>query len=1029
MPRANHSAPGLAEAAAERSKRRPKKAAGTKRTPAMQQYDRFKREHPGCVLFFRMGDFYELFDEDAVTAHRALGITLTKRNGGTPMAGVPHHALEGYLRRMIDGGFRVAVADQVQDPKDAKGVVERAVTRVLTPGTLVDEGLLDEGRPNLVAAVVLGGADDPAAADALTATIAAAEVSTGAFTIVTVPADRLADELARRGPSEVVHAADDDADGPPPALERARAVHSFALSPRPAWTFRADEAERTLREHYRVATLDGFGLAGDPPAVAAAGALLRYLLDTQSPDAARLAPGSTSPAAPAVRAAAAAAGTRPLAHLDPPRRVDPAAGLVLDRASLASLEIERTMRSGSADGSLLATIHRCVTPMGKRLLREWLCYPLADRAAIEARQTVVAALLADDRLRGELLELIRPVQDVARIAGRVAMRRATPRDLVALGVSVGQLAALRETLGRTPALAAVRERLDGLAAALEPLAADIAARCLPEPPPHLREGGLFRDGVDAELDEARSLQRDASAWLAEYQARLLEETGIGSLKVGFNKVFGYYIEVTAAHRDRVPAGFHRKQTLKNAERFITDELKTFEDKVMSAESRAIEREQLLFAELCADAAMAASELADYAGLVAELDVLLGFAEHAARRGWVRPELVDEPVVEIVGGRHPVLEDRLGEGFVPNDCTLGRGGDEEAGVPPRLALITGPNMAGKSTYIRQVALLTLLAHVGSWVPAERAVIGLTDRIFTRIGASDELHEGQSTFMVEMVETAAILHHATERSLVVLDEIGRGTSTLDGLALAWAIAETMHGRGSRTLFATHYHELTDLAEHLPGVTNLHVAVREWEGDVIFLHRIAPGRAAGSYGIHVARIAGLPRETVARAGEVLRSLAVQAHVPLAGDGTTAAGGGSGQLGLFGGAGDDPGTAPPSATRVAGAAAAAESPSARGTAEEPLSGTGDPAAAPAPEHPVIETVRGLSLERMTPLEAFDVLRELRARTKPEPPATSPEAPSRQGPSQEAPPREAPPREAPSQEAPPREAPPREAPPREAAP
>lgn len=938
MARAKQNAPGLAEAAAERSRRRKTRSASGTETPAMQQHSRFKREHPGCVLFFRMGDFYELFGEDAVTAHRALGITLTRRNGGTPMAGVPHHALEGYLRRMIREGFRVAVADQVQDPRDAKGVVERAVTRVLTPGTLVDEGLLEEGRPNLVAAVVLGSAEDPASAEALTATIAAAEVSTGSFTILTVPATRLADELARRGPSEVVFADTDDRDGLPAPLAAARAVNPFAPSPRPGWTFRPEEAERTLREHYGVATLEGFGLAGDPPAIAAAGALLRYLLDTQSPDAARLAPGSTSPAAPAVREAT---GTtfRPLSHLEPPRRVDPAAGLLLDRASLASLEIERTMRSGSTDGTLLASVRRCVTPMGKRLLREWLCYPLADRAAIEARQTIVASLLADERLRHELIELIKPVQDVARIAGRVALRRATPRDVVALGASVGQLARLRELLAGTPPLEAIRTQLDGLAADLEPLAAEIIDRCLPEPPAHLREGGLFRDGIDAELDEARLLQRDAAAWLAAYQARLLEETGIASLKVGFNRVFGYYIEVTTANRDRVPAGFHRKQTLKNAERFITDELKGFEEKVMGAEARAIEREQVLFAELCMRAASVAAPLAAFAHAVAELDVLLGFAELAARRGWTRPTIAEEPVAEIVGGRHPVLEERLGEGFVPNDCRLGVDAD-------RLALITGPNMAGKSTYIRQVALITLLAHVGCWVPADRAVIGVTDRIFTRIGSSDELHEGQSTFMVEMVETASILHHATERSLVVLDEIGRGTSTLDGLALAWAIAETMHDRGSRTLFATHYHELTDLADSLPGVCNLHVTVREWEGEVIFLHRIAPGRAAGSYGLHVARIAGLPRATVDRAGEVLESLAVHAQVPVS---VTPQGA---QMGLFG--------SPAAVVEARPLASAPPPPS-------------PPAAAPPGPHPVVAFVRGIDLERLTPLDAFDTLRQLK--------------------------------------------------------
>ncbi|MFK7962293.1 MAG: DNA mismatch repair protein MutS [Phycisphaerales bacterium] len=923
-----------------------------KLTPAMQQHDRFKRAHPGCVLFFRMGDFYELFDDDAVLCSRVLGLTLTKRGNDQPMAGVPHHSVDGYLRRMIEAGYRVAIADQVQDPKDAKGVVDRAVTRVLTPGTLVDESLLDEARPNLVASVIFGSGplDDPAIA--VTATIAAAEVSTGQFTVMTVPAPRLADELARLGASEVIVA---ERDGQPvaPALDAARAGLGFALTPRGGWTFRAEEAARCLHEHFRVSTLEGYGLEAGSAAVCAAGALVRYLRDTQDPDAGD-----------------AATGPGRLAHLEPPRRLDPARGLVMDAASLASLEVERTVRSGRADGTLLHTMQNGVTPMGRRLLRDWLCYPLADLDAITARQDIVAALHEDERLRRELTSAIKPVQDVARIAGRIAMRRATPRDVVSLGTSAGRVAELRDLCARVPALADVHGTLQRLAADLEPLAADILTRCNDEPPAHLRDGGLFRDGCDAELDEARGLQRDASTWLAAYQADLIAESEIPSLKVGFNRVFGYYIEITNAHRDRVPESFHRKQTLKNAERYITPELKTFEEKVLTAEDRARAREQQLFDALCTGAAAHAGSLATYAHVVAELDVLRGFAETAVRRGWTRPHLIAEPGLNIVGGRHPVLDDLLGDGFVPNDCQLGPqaddpapagGGEAEsnfapaATAAPHLALITGPNMAGKSTYIRQVALITLLAHTGSWVPAEAATIGRTDRIFTRIGAADELHAGQSTFMVEMVETASILHHATEHSLVILDEIGRGTSTLDGLALAWAIAETIDDRGCRALFATHYHELTELPETRPGVCNLHVTVREWEGDVIFLHRIAAGRAGQSYGIHVARIAGLPRATVQRASAVLDSLVVQTHAPRSPA--------DGQLGLFAAAEPAPANpaskpAPEPAPETATATAAASSP--------------EPAA--ALPHPVIETVRGLDLDRMTPMDAFDALRNLRA-------------------------------------------------------
>ncbi len=706
--------------------------------------------------------------------------------------------------------------------------------------------------------------------------------------------------------------------------------------------FRQTDARNLLLEHYAVTTLTGFGLEDDDPAIGPAGALLRYLQETQSPDGSPVETG--------------------LGHLRPPRREAGDAHLIVDATSLSSLEIERTMRRGQTEGSLLATLQRCRTSMGKRLLRQWLCFPLRDIEAIEARQRAVAAMVDDRTFVEALSGEISGVQDVARIAGRVAMFRALPRDLVALGRSAGLITAVADLLDQRPSFADRHRRLNELAESLKPLADQILARCVDSPPAHMREGGLFRDGVDAELDEARMLQRDANTWLAAYQKRLVEETGIPSLKVGYNKVFGYYIEVTHLHVEKIPVAFNRKQTLKNAERYITVELKEFEEKVITAQSRAIEREKLLFDRLCRQAAVHVAALTEYAEIIAELDVLACFAEVAVRFGYVRPQMVEESILDIRQGRHPVLDRTLGERFVPNDCCLGRDeetkrrrdevgqeskeGSEPGHPRPRvredaqrptdahgsLALITGPNMAGKSTYIRQVAIIVLLAHTGCFVPAEAATIGLTDRIFTRIGASDELHAGQSTFMVEMTETANILHHATEKSLVILDEIGRGTSTLDGLALAWAITEAMAAAGCRTFFATHYHELTALADRLESVSNLHVAVREWGEEIIFLYRILPGRTDRSYGIHVAKIAGLPTETVQRAAEVLESLTVQTE-----------GSGIAEVPEPSSSGPPPGAQLSLFTEYM-------------------------------PHPVVDELRKIDIETMSPIEAFDTLRRLQA-------------------------------------------------------
>ncbi len=891
-------------------------AGATKLTPAMQQFEHFKKQHPDCVLFFRMGDFYEMFFDDAKLAHQVLGVTLTQRTEGVPMAGVPYHSVEGYLRRMIQAGFRVAICDQVEDPAEAKGVVKRDVTRVITPGTLTDESLLEEGVENPLVAVVLDGPDGEGSCAA-----AWVELSTGAFRVARFEAGAWSDELARLRPREILYAEEDHGQPPKALTQLARSVGAVA-TPRPGWQFRPRDAAEALRKQFQVGTLAGFGLEDVNPVIAPAGAIIQYLLETQ-------------------RHGDGAARER-LPHLRPPRRYERERYLVIDPISLRSLEVDQTIRGGQVEGSLLGVMRGCVTAMGKRLLRHWLCYPLRERAPIEQRQRVVGALVEDQRFADELRRALGGIQDVQRIAGRISVGRASPRDMVALGRSATQAVTLAKLLSDRPAIKPWYDALVEVSLPLAELGQYLTSRCIDDPPAHMREGGLIRDAVDAELDEQRSLRRDSHQWLARYQKQLIEQSNIPSLKVGYNKVFGYYIEVSAAHRDKPPDAWSRKQTLKNAERYITPELKAFENKVLGAENRAIAREQALFAELCGAAAAKVDELNVLAEMAAELDVLGCFARQAVKGRYVRPTIVEHDgqaarsVLDIRGGRHPVLDQMLGDQFVPNDVALGGAGNgQQAGVgdsaSATLALITGPNMAGKSTYIRQTALIVLLAHTGSFVPADRATISLCDRIFTRVGASDELHAGRSTFMVEMTETANICHHATAASLVILDEIGRGTSTLDGLSLAWAIAEFLAQRRCRTLFATHYHELTQLAEQYDNVSNLNVTVREWQDQIVFLHRIVPGATDRSYGIHVAKLAGLPRKVVERAHELLAQLTVS-HEGGAVGGVRSQRAGhahSPQLDLF---------TPPSSS-----------------------------------HPVLDELRDLDLTGLTPMQAFDLLRRWR--------------------------------------------------------
>jgi len=831
-------------------------------TPMMKQYQEAKRACPDALLLFRMGDFYELFYDDAKVAARTLNLALTSREKGptaVPMAGFPHHQLETYLGKLIAAGMRAAVCEQVEDPKKAVGLVRREVTRVVTPGTLTDDALLDPRQSNYLAAVAPG---DPVG-------MAWVELSTGRFVAAAFPQRQLADQLARIAPSECLLA--EDAEPLPSHL-----AEQMMVSRRPAWAFAQNTARESLAKHFGTAGLEGFGLADtveDNQAIRAAGAVLDYLAETQR----------TS-----------------IEHID--RLIPYRAGstLEIDEASRRSLEITRTIREGRREGSLLAVLDQTVTAMGSRLLAEWLANPLADRGAIEWRLDGVEELVAEPGLASELRETLRRVYDVERLLARVTTGRASPRDLSFLARTLRWLPGLKAklTARKSRTLNQLEAEIDLCADLRSRLEAALADDC----PLSSRDGGFIRDGYCAELDALRELAHGGKQWIARYQAEESQRTGIPNLKVGFNKVFGYYLEVTNAHQGKVPDDYIRKQTVKNAERYVTPALKEYEEKVLTADEKSKELEYELFLELREAVIAARLRLQQTAAVLAQIDVLAALAELARQRNYCRPRIVEEPILRILDSRHPVLEIIEPQGtFVPNDievraekmgtgseptCNdLGSAASGEVPVPifshdpGSILLITGPNMAGKSTYIRQVALTVLLAQVGSFVPAREATIGIADRIFARVGASDELTRGQSTFMVEMIETARILNTATPRSLVILDEIGRGTSTYDGISLAWSVAEHLHDRvGCRTLFATHYHELTDLVDSLPRVKNLNVAVREWQDDVVFLHKIVDGAADKSYGIHVARLAGVPREVIQRAKEVLAQLE-ESHLDAAG------------------------------------------------------------------------------------------------------------------------------------------------------
>ena len=793
-------------------------------TPMMKQYLEAKQACPDALLLFRMGDFYEMFFEDAKTAARLVNLALTSREKGenaVPMAGFPHHQLESYLAKLIGLGMRVAVCEQVEDPKKAVGIVRREVTRVVTPGTVIDDSLLDPRESNYLAAVTPG---DPTG-------LAWVELSTGRFVAAGFPRRQLADQLARIAPAECLVAEDSE---PLPS----QITSAMMVTRRPAWAFALPTARDSLAKHFGTAGLEGFGFVEtneDNQAIRAAGAILDYLNETQK----------TSPA-----------------HIDRLIPYRSTSALEIDQASRRSLEITRTIREGRRDGSLLAVLDQTITAMGSRLLADWVANPLTDVAAIDARLDAVAEVVGDVRLAAELRESLRRVYDLERLLARITAGRASPRDLNFLGRTLRTLPGLKAKLAeRSSRLLCDLERQIDLCVELR---SQFDAALVDDCPLSSRDGGFIRDGFSPALDALRDLMRGGKQWIANYQAKETERTGIPNLKVGFNKVFGYYLEVTNTHQGKVPDDYIRKQTVKNAERYITPELKEYEEKVLTAEEKSQELEYELFIQLRDAVALARRQVRVTATALAELDALVSLAELARARNYCRPRVVAEPVLTILDGRHPVLDAMEPQGtFVPNDAQLG-------GETAAILLITGPNMAGKSTYIRQVALITLMAQIGSFVPAREAVVGVADRIFARVGASDELTRGQSTFMVEMTETARILNTATAQSLVILDEIGRGTSTYDGISLAWSVAEHLHDRiGCRTLFATHYHELTDLAQSLARVKNLNVAVREWQDEVVFLHKIVEGAADKSYGIHVARLAGVPREVIERSKDILAQL----------------------------------------------------------------------------------------------------------------------------------------------------------------
>lgn len=864
-------------------------------TPARKQYLDIKSEHPDCILFFRMGDFYEMFDQDAEIAAHELDITLTKRKFSkksqqVPMAGVPHHAVDGYIHQLIEKGYHVAVCDQMSEPT-GRGIVDREVTRVITPGTITEPELLDSAQPNYLLSVIPVG--DPETGIWHKAGLSFVDVSTGQFEATELSGDNtgllVLEELARLAPREVIM--------PESWVERGVSLpDGMHLTPVQDWTAEYRGSDELLRQHFNVSTLDGYGLAHKPHAICAAGAALQYLRVTQK---------------------------NSLAQLTGIRVYSTDSFMVLDEFTRRNLELTQTIRSGKTRGSVLDVLDRTVTAMGARLLRQWMLQPLLDLKRLNARLDAVEALTQNEVLRLELKETLGKISDLERLTNRLVMGRANPRDLTGLRESLGVLPAILDLIADMPQLIALYERLDPCTDLSDLLHEAITE----EPPGTLNFTGIIQPGYSEELQKVLNDSAHARDWIANLEPSERRRTGIPTIKVGYNKVFGYYIEVTKAQSENVPDDYVRKQTLVNAERYITPELKDYETLVLNAEDEILNIERQLFQEVCEKLGAHANRLLTTARTVAHLDAFLSLASVAVDEGYVRPILSNDTILNIKSGRHPVVEKLLADGvrYVPNETFMN---DDE-----RVHIITGPNMSGKSTYIRQVALIALMAQIGSFVPADEAQIGLVDRIFARIGAQDEIHAGQSTFMVEMVETARLLTGSTEKSLVILDEIGRGTSTYDGLAIARAVIEYIHNNprlNCRTLFATHYHELTELPNILPRTINYNVAVSEQGEDIVFLHKVLPGGADQSYGVHVAQLAGMPRPVVERARELLAQLEAE--------------------------GSD--------FKLTGIAEA----SANGDEPAQLSFF-----APKPENPALDILRQIEVDSLSPLEALTKLYELK--------------------------------------------------------
>ncbi|HKT61347.1 MAG TPA: DNA mismatch repair protein MutS [Gemmatimonadales bacterium] len=854
----------------------------------LKHWREIKAQHPATILFYRVGDFYEMFHEDAELAARVLEITLTSRGDGVPLAGVPVKAAADYLRQLVSAGYRVAICEQVEDPKLARGLVRREVIETVTPGALLQEGWLAGGKNNFLVALGPGSG-------AGTVGLAAVDLSTGEFLLETLDVTGVAEAVGRLGPAEIVL----------PGGTTLAVDDGILHTTREPWEFDPDLAREELARRFALSSLDGLGIGpGDASAVGAAGALLRYLSELQP------------------------AG---LPHLARPVVRRSAAFLWLDEMTRRNLELVEPLRPGARGCTLLEVLDATVTPMGGRLLRQWIVSPLRDPVAIDYRLDAVEVAVRDGRGRARLREALDGVRDIERLAGRAAAGRATPRELGALRDSFLRLPDVAEalsalaasTLPRGGPAAALADAVDELDL-LGDLASELARALEDRPPPSLADGGVIRAGYDSELDQLRTLRDGGRQYIASLQQRERERTGIPSLKVGFNKVFGYYLEITNAHAAKVPPDYERRQTLASAERYVTPELKEYESRVLGAEERMSTREAELFGALRAAVGQAIGRVQRTARVTARLDVWTALAECAVTGRYVRPSVHDGYDLVLRESRHPVIERLMArEAFIPNDARF-----TEA---ERVALVTGPNMAGKSTILRQIGLCVVLAQMGSFVPAAEASIGTVDRLFTRVGASDNLARGQSTFMVEMSETSAILHNAGARSLVLLDEIGRGTSTYDGVAIAWAVTEHLHDRvGCKTMFATHYHELMQLPERLQHARNYNVAVRETGDTVVFLHRLEPGGTDRSYGIHVAQLAGLPDGVVRRAREILGTLEGEHRVV---PGAPAAPRDPGQLALF--------------------------------------------ADPPPPDPMVEELRQIDVNALTPLEALNRLAEFKRRAE----------------------------------------------------